>query len=179
MLTPYQLISNHYSNQKSYKAGVPFIKHIDEGLTILTHLNCDQVTKDAWCLHPLIQSDLDLITTLLTDNINHIDNNKALIIAMEYRTIANNYLSKHHRDKSRIPSLSILAEVNQMLIADKIQNFKDYLIYVKPSFPDRIYLQEYFNNWLIALKISKSRALEILQLFPDYDASLIDDAIST
>lgn len=54
---------------------------------------------------------------------------RVLLLGMEYRYTANNYLSFKPADDPI--HLSPIAEVNQMLIADKIQNRKDFEIYHK------------------------------------------------
>ena len=73
---------------------------------------------------------------------------------MEYRNIANQYLSYRKIKSIDEISLSPLKEVNEMLIADKIQNYKDFLIYHKDTHPRAKELDEYFNNWLKKLNIN-------------------------
>lgn len=46
-----------------------------------------------------------------------------------------------------------IPNVNVMLCADKIQNYKDFLLYHKNTHPRAKELDEYFNNWFKALKI--------------------------
>ena len=43
-----------------------------------------------------------------------------------------------------------------MLIADKIQNKKDFELYHKGSHPRSMELDHYFNNWLKRLNISEA-----------------------
>ncbi len=57
-------VSHFYGNNARKRSGILYIKHIDEGLEILTSIGAAQVVKDAWCLHPLLQDDKDLIRTL-------------------------------------------------------------------------------------------------------------------
>ncbi len=76
---------------------------------------------------------------------------------MEYRSVANEYLSHRtiaHVDEIR---LSPLPEVNQMLIADKVQNCKDFELYHKATHPRSAELDLYFNNWLRRLGITPER----------------------
>ena len=95
------------------------MNHINEGLYILDKINSSECAKKAFCLHPLVQADGDLGL-----NIELLDNrsvsSKALYLALEYRNIANQYLS--HRKISDISeiALSPLKDVNDMLIADKL-----------------------------------------------------------
>jgi hypothetical protein len=53
---------------------------------------------------------------------------RVLLLATEYRNIANAHLSYHPPGESTFV-LSPLSEVNIMLIADKIQNRKDFELY--------------------------------------------------
>jgi hypothetical protein len=54
---------------------------------------------------------------------------RVLLLAVEYRNIANEYLS--HKPSTNDVHLSPIKDVNTMLIADKIQNRKDFEIYHK------------------------------------------------
>lgn len=81
---------------------------------------------------------------------------EVLGLAMEYRNIANAYLS--HRKIKNISeiSLSPIADVNHMLIGDKIQNYKDFLIYHHGTHDRTEELDQYFKNWLKKLEVSES-----------------------
>lgn len=148
MTAAYELIKTYYGNNTAKRSGVPLINHIDEGLAILDKLGADQVTKDAYCLHPLLQSDEAL---LKSDLINFTDVPvKAIILAMEYRRVANSYLSKNQ--VSEFVGFS-LPEVRQMLIADKVQNYRDFLIYHAGVHERSRELHIYFNNWFDLLGI--------------------------
>ncbi len=54
---------------------------------------------------------------------------RVMLLGVEYRSTANNHLSVKPADESI--RLSPIAEVNHMLVADKIQNRKDFEIYHK------------------------------------------------
>lgn len=75
----------------------------------------------------------------------------AVLLAMEYRNIANQYLS--HRVINSIDDIELgpVPGIRQMLIADKIQNYKDFLIYHKDTHERAAELDEYFKNWLAKL----------------------------
>lgn len=102
------------------RTGVMFMHHIDEGLAVLRSLDASGQAKRAWCLHPLLQADADLqaalprLATLTEDPY-------VLVLAMEYRRLANAYLS--HREITSISErdLGVLPEVVNMLHADKVQ----------------------------------------------------------
>jgi hypothetical protein len=74
---------------------------------------------------------------------------------MEYRFIANSYLS--YRDINGLDEihLSPLKEVNDMLIADKIQNRKDFLLY-HMNHERYFFLFMYFQYWLNRLEITEN-----------------------
>jgi hypothetical protein len=48
-----------------------------------------------------------------------------------------------------------LFEVNDMLIADKVQNRKDYITHHQCTHPHTMQLDLYFDVWLRALNISE------------------------
>ena len=74
---------------------------------------------------------------------------------MEYRNIANAHLSHRkifYLDEIKLSPLKI---VNDMLIADKIQNRKDFEIYHKNRHKRSEELDCYFRDWLRRLSISE------------------------
>lgn len=164
----YQAIYGYYKGKFARKSGLPYIRHIDQGISIMEmadeylpeYKNCQLWTASAaFCIHPLMQEDPDLLNILQGSNINHFDA-KAVAFAIEYRAIANHYLPKY-MNNGRTPYLSVIPEVNLMLIADKIQNRYDYDFYSR-----KIILQEnpqlaenldvYFLNWITLLGITPS-----------------------
>jgi hypothetical protein len=75
-----------------------------------------------------------------------------LLLTMEYRNTANAYLSDKITTNQQL-KLSPLLEVNEMLIADKVQNMKDFMRHHHGTHPRSNELYDYFNKWLNALKI--------------------------
>lgn len=149
----YELIETYYGDTKSSRGDQYYMNHIDEGLYILEQLKADQETKDAWCLHPIVQSDAALrdAVTLSFEGIS----SKAMMYAMEYRWRANNHLSFH---APKVPEYIELLPVRQMLIADKIQNCKDFELYLRgrPNVPNSERLYDYFHKeWFKSLYISE------------------------
>ncbi len=139
----YKLISEYYGQKTAKRSGVKLINHIDEGIEILKSINSSQDVIDAYCLHPMLQSDEEFVKNL---NFNFEGvSPKVLLLAMEYRKVANSYLSKD--DISSFVGFTC-PEIKQMLYADKIQNEKDFALYHEGKHDRSKELREYFNNWI-------------------------------
>jgi hypothetical protein len=151
-MTPaYKMIKSIYGKERTARSGVLLMNHIDEGLKILEGIGASEATKDAYCLHPILQSGDDFRKNRRNDFEGV--SSESLIYAMEYRRAANSYLSKgKHSDVSMFVGFSC-PEVKQMLIADKVQNFKDFMEYHYETHPNSATLYEYFQNWFDLLKI--------------------------
>ena len=149
----YIKIKEYYGDKTTERSGVKLINHIDEGIAILNTLDTDQDTIDAYCLHPLLQSDDDFNLNISSD-FGGISS-RALFLAVEYRRVANSYLSTNKM--SDFVGFTNEA-IEQMLYADKKQNEKDFALYHEGSHPRSKELREYFNNWIkILLKIKPMR----------------------
>jgi hypothetical protein len=156
----YELISAHYGIRTAERSGIPLINHIHEGLVVLDTLDADQDTAEAYCLHPLLQGD----DTMLDTAQRYISPSRgpgqlaSLMLALEYRGIANGHLSHHTTlyDDGSVRPLAIRlgpsAQVRQMLIADKVQNRKDFEQHHKASHPRSKQLEAYFKEWFTALR---------------------------
>jgi len=154
VLTPfeeYNLISDFYGSKKAKRSGVFYMNHIDEGLYILNRIEATMTAKKAYCIHPLIQGDEDLLQNRYL--LSEVDV-QTVITATEYRSVANEYLSKRKIQSADDIRLSPLKDVNDMLIADKIQNRKDFELYHKNHEHARE-LKEYFDNWFYKLGITE------------------------
>jgi hypothetical protein len=150
----YKLITRHYGDRRARRSQVPLINHIDEGLVVLENISATDAAKRAFCLHPLLQNDEDLKENAYM--VSFVEPH-VILLAMEYRSVANEFLSDkipaHRWDNIR---LSPLWEVNDMLVADKVQNYKDFITYHKGTHPRSDELDIYFLKWLEVLKISDS-----------------------
>ena len=159
----YKAVQDFYGDRKAERSQCYLMNHIDEGIYILHRIRATESAMKAFCLHPLIQSSDDL-----AKNWEYVKENfsaEVIGLTMEYRNIANAYLS--HRTIGNISEieLSPLKEVNDMLIADKIQNYADFVIYHSKTHPRKEKLDEYFNNWLQRLDISIEKYNEIVNEF--------------
>ena len=153
----YQTIEAYYGNKIAERSGVHMMNHIDEGLFILSQLGASELSKRAYCIHPCIQGDEDLKVFYNQTYPSNPDawDARVLMLATEYRNIANAYLS--HCTSREDFALSPLDDVNTMLIADKVQNRKDFEIYHKNTHPKSQRLSEYFGQWLRRLNISEEQ----------------------
>jgi hypothetical protein len=155
----YLAISEYYAERVAERSGVLLIEHIREGLWLLDHIGASQAVKDAFCLHPLVQSDEALLDSLQPGSaLRQFDPDPiAVVLAMEYRHTANAYLSHHCMGETDVIELSRLEEVNQMLIADKVQNRKDFERYHAATHARSAILKTYFGNWLKRLNVSEKQ----------------------
>ena len=138
------MIAAHYGTRTTRRSGVRMIVHIDEGLALLAGSTDD--ARRAFCLHPLVQADADLAANL--DRVCAITTPRVLALAMEYRAVANAALSTRPLASAADIALSPLAEVNAMLRADKIQNYRDFLAHHATTHPRAAALDRYFKLWL-------------------------------
>ena len=161
----YLAIERHYGDTRARRSGVPFMRHIDEGLRVLHRwLGASDRAKRAWCLHPLVQADDDLRRTHDAGLLEPFEP-AVITLALEYRNIANAFLSPNERhpgyDDPATIARSPLAEVNAMLVADKLQNYKDFLDHHRSSHPRADRLDRYFNAWLTALAVHRGQTLRL------------------
>jgi hypothetical protein len=146
----YHLIASHYGTRVAQRSGVPLIRHIDQGLTVLHAIGSTDAAMRAFCLHPLLQNDQDLVQNYV--DVVNAANARPVLLAMEYRRVANAYLlDRVHSDHDI--ELSPLGEVNDMLTADKVQNYRDFQAYHSNTHPRREALDLYFRRWLAAVGI--------------------------
>jgi hypothetical protein len=148
----YRIISDFYGGKIANRSGVQLMNHIDEGLFILEKIRASDIAKKAYCLHPIVQDDESLKNnkSLLKDISSDV-----IISSIEYRSVANEYLSKRNINSIDEIRLSPLKDVNDMLIADKIQNRKDFELYHLGKHDRSFELDQYFKNWLKKLEISE------------------------
>lgn len=152
----YKAIAAHYGARTARRSGVALMNHIDEGLAIMNHIHASTDAQRAFCLHPLIQGDAALPTAFaqlgaLTERL------PVAALAFEYRNIANACLARHAPASPEAIGLSPLDDVNAMLVADKVQNAKDFILYHRATHPGSASLERYFKRWHARLGLSPSR----------------------
>lgn len=145
----YQAVKEFYGDNTAKRSGVPLMNHIVEGMAILSLLDADDATVEAYCLHPLLQNYADLVKFYKEVKAESL----VMLLTMEYRNKANSYLCYDKTDNITVDDLprvvgKMLPEVRLMLIADKIQNQKDFLKYHLGTHARSKELQNYFENWI-------------------------------
>lgn len=149
----YRAVAAAFDGRRAARSGVDYMHHIDEGLAVLRAVGASERVWRAWCLHPLVQSDEALAeayprVAALTDDPT------VLALAMEYRNVANACLSHRAIASAGDIALGPLPEVAAMLRADKVQNYKDFLLHHGETHPRRAALHRYFRLWLERLEVS-------------------------
>lgn len=150
--TEYAMIVRHYSGKTARRSGVPLINHVNEGLQLLSKLGAWPTAMRAFCLHPLIQNDHEFERNWKAICRSSVSP-RAIVLAMEYRHTANAYLCTVHTDGWSLADIKrevglIIPPVRLMLIADKLQNQKDFLKYHQHTHARAKELKAYFENWL-------------------------------
>lgn len=175
MTAAFKLIEKVYGDRTAKRSGVPLINHITEGVKILNAIGNDYDTIVAFMLHPLWQQDKML--TVSAGNPCGLTS-RQLIYVMEYRNIANRslsdivgeakldgpYTNRREFALRRPIVLSPLDEVNNMLIADKVQNRKDFELHHKGKHDRSEELDFYFRSWLQALGLHEDRYHKLKEL---------------
>lgn len=140
------IIKGFYGDRKAERSGVPLMCHIEEGVSILKALGADEITVRAYMLHPVVQSNADVVGV---SGLGEVYN-----LAVMYREYANSFLptknKKHLMTAEGIrDTVGVLPDkVALMLYADKIQNQKDFYTYHSKTHPNRELLNTYFNLWI-------------------------------
>jgi hypothetical protein len=158
----YRAIASFYGARKAERSGVILMHHIDEGLAVLDRIGATERAARAFCLHPLVQADADLAASYPTIGALT-DDPHVLALAMEYRNIANATLSHRTIASAADIPLSPLDEVTHMLVADKVQNRKDFIVHHRATHARSAELDRYFGLWLERLGVSEARFTELCE----------------
>lgn len=147
----YECISHFYGAETAKRSGVPLMNHIDEGLAIMEKNGASVAAKAAFCIHPMLQSDEEFQSRIY--GVMALVSSRVLMLALEYRRAANAYLCKPYTDDWTQFEISqavgyLLPEVKDMLIADKLQNQKDFQIHHLGKHHRSDKLDAYFIKWI-------------------------------
>lgn len=149
----YMRISEAFSGKFSKRTGAPYMRHIDQGLTLLHVMGADATVLRAWCVHPLFQNDELFIPILKSYKYFSTESVIVTVLAMEYRKVANAFLVPD-LELIAVPKISPIDEVNTMLIADKVQNYREVQLHRKQLEPSE-HLDRYFSKWFMSLKVTE------------------------
>jgi hypothetical protein len=160
----YDLASEFWEDRIAKRTGVPFMLHVDEGLAVLNAIGATERAMRIYALHGVLQQ-------CYTDDTVHLNGLKniapdVIIGAMEYRAVANAHLSFHDPSTLR---LSEDPDVNAALVADKVQNRKDFEIHHKGSHKRSDALDSYFKRWLRILDITEDDYYELAEMISSGD----------
>lgn len=158
----YALIQRRYQGKIARRSGVSYMNHIREEVLLLYSMYGDDAELiEAYCLHPIFQSDKSLSNLLVEGQAElALLSPRIIILAMEYRRVANSYTIRHKIKAPTSIDIGPLTKVHQMLVADKIQNKKDFMkyMYLKHDRPSYRKVSEhglqYFDSWLNRLGVS-------------------------
>lgn len=146
----YEIISKFYSDRTAKRSGVRLMNHIDEGLVILWSLQLKTGSYGGWCLHPIVQNNEKIEIPIRL--------READIAATIYSHKANAYLCRKENDWIKtVKDLRVLLghipdTIKMYLIADKLQNRKDFELYHKGTHERSYELTKYFDLWLEYLR---------------------------
>lgn len=171
----YHCIKQFYGESRARRSGVPMIQHINEGVIIMDYIGASWNAMRAFVFHPVVQNDEALVGYMTPGGQFPFVDSSTLILAMEYRNQANKWLSDKVQKISHIgappefqlvgmPEPGPLPEVKDMLIADKVQNRRDFERYHKHTHPRAEELSLYFETWLQVLGVSPARYTELMDV---------------
>lgn len=166
-------VQEYYGDKAAERTQVPYINHIYEGLAILDQIGASLNAKEAYCLHPIYQVEKKPLEHEIVKKYGDKFDPHSVELALEYRKRANAYLCKrHYQSADDVVTLSDMPEVNDMLIADKVQNRKDFEVHYesqsdKETFDRSDRLSQYFKNWLAALGVPEEQYQQYKQLLID------------
>ena len=140
----YKAIQKFYATRTAERSRLPLMRHIDDGLHILTLNGASDLAKAAFCLHPIVQNDEPVDVSW----------SSAYQLACEYRDKANAYLCRPNTDwiSSAEDVRSVVGEMSDdcraMLIADKRQNYGDFIAAHYGKHARSKELNRYFRVWI-------------------------------
>lgn len=155
----YMLISAYYGDKTAQRSGVPLMNHIREGIKLLIAWGRPETEQRAFAIHPIIQNGGIMNFRAMAPSDSRPISEEVLDLAGEYKIKANAYLCRPENDHIKYPEqlTHILGDISEpvayMLLADKVQNQKDFRIHHWFTHDRATELERYFNLWISTLKI--------------------------
>lgn len=156
----YEKVSNFYGINTASRSKLPLMNHVNEGCILLESLGASQFVLEAFCLHPILQATEDFLNAIEDDFYESVSS-KSLMLAVEYRHVANSFLSNNVKENV-LPLIN--EDMRLLLIADKVQNYKDFLRFHKDTHTNSKRLDEYFNDWFKILNINYQSIVKPIEL---------------
>lgn len=151
--TYYTMVRDYYGDNKTERSDVYYMNHIREGIVVLhelfkywskhIHMNWDEVFA-CYCLHPIYQNYANGDESC--EEYIYIKSEYDEV-GFEYARVANAYLSTRVIDDLDDIDFKTSKAVKFALVADKIQNYKDFIKYHHLTHKGRRRLFNYFHNW--------------------------------
>ena len=144
----YSVINAFYGSRVALRSQLLLMRHIDDGLHILQLIGASALAKAAFCLHPIVQNN---------EAVN-VSWSPAYQLACEYRDKANAYLCRPDTDwvttseDVRFVVGDMSNDCRAMLIADKRQNYGDFITAHFGKHVRSQQLDRYFRLWLSFLE---------------------------
>lgn len=158
----YMLISAYYGDKCAKRSGVPLMNHIREGIKLLIAWDRPEVEQRAFALHPIFQAGGSMGFRTIAPSDQRPIADEVIDLAKEYGKIANTYLCQPEKDAFTIEGdwwalKKYLGNMSTscawMLLADKVQNQKDFRIHHWFTHERARYLEAYFNHWIGMLRL--------------------------
>lgn len=167
--TEYKAIKDLYQERTAKRSGVKLMNHIDEGLVILEKIGASDRAALGFCLHPLVQNSEQHEETIANNRMANCLNG-AINAAYDYADKANTYLCRPETDDWSLQDirenlLPLSNDVRDMLIADKVQNQKDFMIHHFGKHERSDQLNTYFNKWITFLSDLYGKHLREIDFF--------------
>jgi hypothetical protein len=140
----YEAISEFYGERTAARSRLSLMRHIDDGLHILDIIGASDLAKAAYCLHPIVQNSEPIDVSW----------SPAFALACEYRDKANAFLCRHEHDgvstAAEVASIvgAMSYDCRVMLVADKRQNYADFIVAHYGKHDRSQQLDKYFRLWL-------------------------------
>lgn len=157
----FKAISAFYGDKVAKRSQVPLINHIKEGMAIMQYIGASEEAIRAYMIHPMFQNDDDLTSSGLAFASSGLADPYVIALTMEYRQRANAWLSDKIETINNMefrdipgPTSGNIRAVRHMLIADKVQNYKDFLKYHAETHARSKELDVYFKVWLKELGVN-------------------------
>ncbi len=162
-----EAIEHFYGRKRAERSRVPLINHIHEGCAIIDALcytwftcrkhECD-ILKAAFCIHPIIQPDVHR-PEMWKPLVEHLPP-RVVELAVNYSRCANAYLCTPDNDwvsatadvHAKVKPHSPTRDTYVLLMADKLQNKKDFMRYRYGRHDRSDQLHFYFELWLKYLR---------------------------